>query len=156
LGAAGRAFWAFSRRLGGVRRVVGFGLGATAVGFLALGTAVPFIIHSGPLFTRPSTRARLLIVSPRPDMVIVGEPATVSVVLRLEGGRIVPFTSIHLIPNEGHIHLYLDGSLISMTGLDARLTVSSGTHRLVAEFVAVDHGPFRPRVRAEVKFDVRP
>src|SRR5207237_5202570 len=110
-------------------------------GCLGLGTALPFIVHAGPLFTRPSTKAQLEILSPRPNEVIVGDPAAVPVVLRLQGGKVVAFTSIHLIPNEGHIHLYLDDSLVSMTGLVARVTASPGTHTLVAEFVAVDHVP---------------
>jgi hypothetical protein len=155
LGATAGAYWLFSHHAAGLRRAVGFGLGAIAFGTLALGTALPFIIRPGPLFTRPSTRARLEILSPTRDEVIRGDPATVSVVLRMEGGRIVPFTSIHLIPNEGHIHLYMDGKLVSMTGLDTRITVSPGDHKLLAEFVAVDHGPFHPRVEATVDFSVR-
>ena len=75
-----------------------------------------------------------------------GDPATVSVELRLDGGTIVPITSLHLVPNEGHIHLYLDDALLSMTGLDTQIIVLPGTHTLRAEFVAVDHGPFRPPV----------
>jgi len=51
-----------------------------------------------------------------------------------------------LVPNEGHIHLYLDGSLMSMTtGLDAQIAASPGLHELRAEFVAVDRGRFASR-----------
>jgi hypothetical protein len=68
-----------------------------------------------------------------------------------------PFTSLRLVPNEDHIHLSLDGSLVAMaTGLDAELTVEPGAHRLVAEFVAIDHGPFDPRVLTTVDFSVGP
>jgi hypothetical protein len=64
--------------------------------------------------------------------------------------------SLRLVPNEGHIHLYLDGSLVSMTtALDAQVTASPGQHELRAEFVAVDHSPFQPRVLATVTFWVR-
>ena len=96
------------------------------------------------------------MLSPRSGEVLHGDPAIVPVVLRLSGGRVVPLTSIHLVPNEGHIHLYLDGSLEAMTGLDASIAVQPGSHTLEAEFVAVDHGPFRPPVIVTVAFRVLP
>ena len=53
-------------------------------------------------------------------------------------------------------HLYLDGALVSMTGLETRITAPPGVHTLEAEFVAVDHAPFQPRVRASVTFRTGP
>jgi hypothetical protein len=155
MGAAGGSFWFFSRRQGGLWRPIGIGLAGLAVGCFGLGTALPFLIHAGPLFSRPSTTARLEILTPRPGEVIRGDPATVPVEFRVDGGKVVPITSLHLIPNEGHIHLYLDGSLVSMSGLRANVTAQPGPHTLRAEFVAIDHGPFRPRVLATVSFRVR-
>jgi len=96
------------------------------------------------------------MLSPRSGEVLHGDPATVPVVLRPSGGRVVPLTSIHLVPNEGHIHLYLDGSLEAMTGLDASIAVQPGSHTLETEFVAVDHGPFRPPLIVTVAFRVLP
>jgi len=64
--------------------------------------------------------------------------------------------TIHVVPNQGHIHLYLDGSIVAMTGLQTSLSVSPGRHTLRAEFVASDHGPFRPPVLTEVTFEVQP
>ena len=44
---------------------------------------------------------------------------------------------------------------VTMTyGLGARISAAPGPHVLRAEFVAVDHGPFRPRVMATVRFRV--
>ena len=104
---------------------------------------------------RPTTNAQLHILSPLAGQVFRGDPADVPVRLQLIGARIVTFTSTRLVSNEGHIHLYLDGSLVSMTsGLEAHVTASPGQHELRAEFVAVDHGPFQPRVQAEVTFSV--
>ena len=104
---------------------------------------------------RPTTDARLEILSPRPDQMFRGDPADVQVHLRLIGGRIVGFTSSRLVPNEGHVHLILDGRLVSMTSsTDQTLALSPGTYRLKAEFVAVDHGPFDPPVTASVTFSV--
>ena len=56
----------------------------------------------------------------------------------------------------GSHHLYLDGSIVAMTGLQTSLSVSPGRHTLRAEFVASDHGPFRPPVLTEVTFEVQP
>ena len=150
VGAALGFYWSSA-----IRRAGRVGFGALAIVCLVLATAMPFLIHATPLLTRPTSSAHLQIVSPRPGEVIEGDPATISVALRLEGGTIVPITSLHLVPNEGHIHLYLDGSLLSMTGLDTQLIVLPGSHTLRAEFVAVDHGPFRPSVVAVVTFRVR-
>jgi hypothetical protein len=75
--------------------------------------------------------------------------------LRLVGGRIVPFTSTRLAPNRGHVHLFLDGALVSMSlTLVKTLDVEPGRHVLLAEFVAADHGPFDLRVRTSVTFQV--
>ena len=104
---------------------------------------------------RPTTQARLEILSPRPGQVFQGDPADVQVHLRLIGGRIVGFTSSRLVADEGHVHLTLDGRLVSMTSsTDQTLALSPGTYRLEAEFVAVDHGPFDPPVTASVTFSV--
>lgn len=155
-GAALGAYALLRDRGVGARRAMGIGLGVVAVGSFGLATAVPLIIHATPTVTRPSTAARLTILSPGQGEVVPGNPAVIAVKLRLEGGKIVPITSLHLVPNEGHIHLYLDGSLVSMTGLDTQITAPPGQHTLRAEFVAVDHRPFRPRVVATVTFEVRP
>ncbi|MGH2594344.1 MAG: hypothetical protein ACRDH7_00045 [Actinomycetota bacterium] len=137
------------------RRAGRIAVGALAIGCFVTATVMPFIIHATPLLTRPKTSAILEIVSPRPGELIRGDPATIPVEVRLTGGRIVPNTSLHLVANEGHIHLYLDGSILGMTGLTTDIIVLPGVHTLRAEFVAVDHGPFRPPVIASVTFRVR-
>ena len=138
------------------RRAAKIGLAVIAVGCLGFATAVPFLYHPGPSIIRPSSTARLEIVLPRPDEILLGDPATVQVTLRLNGGRIVPLTSTTVVPNEGHIHVFLDDRLLSMAGLDATVIALPGEHTLRAEFVASDHGPFRPPVTASVTFRVRP
>ena len=155
IGAAVGAYLSSVHHHAAIRRAGPVGFGLLAVLCLVLATAVPFLIHATPLLTRPTSSAHLQIVSPSSGEVIEGDPATISVELRLDGGTIVPITSLHLVPNEGHIHLYLDGSLLSMTGLDTQIIVLPGPHTLRAEFVAVDHGPFRPPVVATVTFRVR-
>ena len=156
MAAAVGAYVLLSKRSDALRRAMGIGLGVAAFGCFGLATVFPLIVHASPTFTRPSTSARLEFVSPRQGEEIQGDPAVVRIELRLDGGKIVPITSLHLVPNEGHIHLYLDDSLVSMTGLDAQISAAPGRHTLRAEFVAVDHRPFRPRVLATVTFHVGP
>jgi len=139
----------------GFRKAQGTGLAILAGGCLCAATAIPFIVRPGPSVFRPSTTARIVIVAPRPGEVVRGDPATVPVRIEVRGGRIVPFISRKLVPNEGHVHLYLDGSLVSMVmGESTTIRAGPGAHTLEAEFVAVDHGPFDPRVRTSVTFRV--
>ncbi len=155
-GAAYGAYWFFSRPSPRRHRAPAIGLGVIALGCFAVATMFPLLLGARPSLGRPSTAARLEIVSPHDDEVFRGDPARIPVELHLDGGKVVPFTSLRLVPNEGHIHLYLDGSLHSMTtALEVSIAASPGQHQLRAEFVAVDHGPFQPRVLATVTFRVR-
>lgn len=104
---------------------------------------------------RPASTARLSFVEPT-----AGEEASgneLDVVLDLQGGRIVDTASTTLTPDTGHIHLLLDGKLVSMTYglvqvLDLR-DLPPGDHTLEAEYVAADHGPFDPGVTTTVRFE---
>jgi hypothetical protein len=86
-----------------------------AVFALVLAIVLPPIIRPDATTARPSSAARIGFLSPRRGEVFRGSPAPVPVRLRLVGGRIVPFTSTRLAPNEGHVHLFLDGALVSMS-----------------------------------------
>jgi hypothetical protein len=132
------------------------GLWVLAIGCFGLATVLPFIIPPGASFVRPTSTARLEILWPRPGQVFAGQPATIDVRLRLVGGTIVPLTSTRLAPNQGHIHVSLDGTLASMTGLSSTITAPPGAHTLRTEFVAADHAPFRTRILATVAFQVLP
>jgi hypothetical protein len=104
---------------------------------------------------RPSSSAQLAIVSPKPGSVVHG--STVELRLSLEGANIVRRTSTDLRPDEGHVHVYLDGSLISMNyQLEDEIGgVMPGKHLIQVEFVAIDHAPFDPRVIAVTSFEVK-
>jgi hypothetical protein len=139
------------------RRVGAIALGGVGVGCLVVATFLPFLLGARPSLGRPSSPARLEIVSPSPGQVFHGDPANIHVVLLLTGGRVVPSTSLRLVPDEGHIHLFLDGTLVSMTTtLTADVAAAPGTHQVSAEFVAVDHLSFDPRVAAATTFSVSP
>jgi hypothetical protein len=107
------------------------------------------------LSPRPSSSAKLAILSPRNGQVVHG--TTVDLKLQLQGAKIVAVVSKDLHPDRGHVHVRLDGQLISMTyGLEQKVPdLKPGTHVLQVEFVATDHLPFDPRVLAQTAFQVR-
>ncbi len=103
---------------------------------------------------RPRSAATVSIVDPAPGAELTGTTERVRV--DLTGGEIVYQTSATLSPTQGHIHLTLDGKLVSMlSGLTQDVPVTPGLHVLQAEFVASDHLPFEPRVLATVTFTVK-
>jgi hypothetical protein len=108
-------------------------------------------LSSGP--QRPTTTARLLIVSPTPNQVT---GSIVNLQLNLIGARVVPPAQVKgkLRGDEGHIHVSVDGQLVSMTyGLTQQLpALPPGSHTVQAEFVASDHLPFANRVVTAVIF----
>lgn len=117
-------------------------------------TAGSWAPKSKPSKNRPVTPARLAITSPTPNEVTGPD---VPLRLELTGGVIVPQTSTRLSPTEGHVHLYVDGKLVSMTyGLtDDLKNLSPGPHSIRAEFVAADHAPFKNPVVAAVLIQVQ-
>jgi hypothetical protein len=114
-----------------------------------------FAACSGSGSSRPSTHATLRIVSPAPNAVT---GRTVDVKLLLSHAELVPPTQVggKLVGDRGHIHVSVDGALISMTlQVDQSVTdLKPGIHTIQAEFVASDHLPFENRVVAAVTFRV--
>lgn len=156
IGAAYGTWWFNAHPPAHLGRAPSIALGVVAGACFVIVTIFPLLLGARPSLGRPSTTATLRIISPQGDEVFRRGPPSVPVELRLDGGTIVSFTSLRLVPDEGHIHLYLDDSLVSMTtGLSARVSAGPGHHELRAEFVAVDHGPFDPRVLATVTFSVQ-
>jgi hypothetical protein len=120
--------------------------------------ATPTNIPS-PAAERPSSQAKLMLVEPASGAVLA--PDDVRVRLDLNGATLTKEVSRNLRPDQGHIHLRLDGKTITLLGdLDENLAeilgepVASGPHLLEAEFVAADHGPFDPRIIVSVPFTV--
>lgn len=57
-------------------------------------------------------------------------------------------------PRLGHIHIYVDGSVVSMpTELNADIELEPGEHDLMVEYVAADHSRFEPPITDEVTVD---
>lgn len=131
-------------------------LPAAAVSLVILATMTPTFIRTTPSKTRPATTARLRILSPASG---AHTGSNVDVKLQLTGARIVPEAQVlprKLPSDQGHIHVRLDGNIVSMAySTDQKLpSLSPGPHVVQAEFVAVDHGPFKNPVTATVFFTV--
>jgi len=142
------------RGFGSLARPVAWGLVAIAPVVFAASVVVPSRLWPAPAAVRPRSTATIAFVAPTPGQDVSGN--TLDVRLRLSGGRIVPSSSTTLTPDTGHIHLFLDGAIVSMTyGTTQKVPVSDlspGPHRLQAEYVAADHAPFQPRVTSTVVF----
>ena len=94
---------------------------------------------------RPSSPAVLTVVQPVAGETLHG--TTVHVELSLQGAEIVALTTTDIRPDQGHVHLYVNNVLVSMTsGLEQDVPVHTGSYVVKAEFVAADHAPFNPRV----------
>lgn len=104
---------------------------------------------------RPASTAKLAIVSPRNGEVIHG--SIVQLKVSLKDAKVVPATTTDIVPDEGHLHVLLDGELVTMTGELQQLiaNLAPGQHLLKVEFVATDHAPFDPRVIVAVAFEVK-
>jgi hypothetical protein len=157
-------------------RGTGFGRLPGAAGPGLLGLAVVLLVASavvpravfGPTPATPvpsgsatdgpriASTATLAFERPAADQVIEGDE--VQVVLDLQGGTVVEQTSSDVRPDEGHIHLSLDGALVSMTYGTVQVVdlrgIEPGIHVLDAEFVAADHLPFDPPVTASATFSM--
>src|SRR5438093_6804853 len=88
--------------------------------------------------TRPLTPARVQILSPTPNQE-TGPDITVE--LQLIGAKEVQPVEGEIRPDEGHIHVSLDGVVVAMAyGTTQTLKgLLPGQHSVQAEFVAIDH-----------------
>jgi len=104
---------------------------------------------------RPTSTAELTIASPENGDRLAGDTAQLEI--DLKGAEVVDQTSTDLRPDEGHLHVTLDGKLVSMTSGTSQLLadLTAGEHLIQVEFVANDHAPFDPRVLAAVTFEVK-
>jgi hypothetical protein len=106
---------------------------------------------------RISSTATIAFLRPAAGATVTG--SELEVTLDLERGRIVDQTSTAITPDTGHVHLSVDGTLVSMTfGTEQLLDLTpypAGEHTLTAEFVAADHAPFSPPVVATETFTLR-
>jgi hypothetical protein len=142
------------RGFGGLPRWGGIAMVALAPVAVVASVVVPSALWPAPSGPRPASTASIAFAAPSPGQTIAGDELLVHI--DLEGGTIVDASTTDLAPDTGHVHLFLDGEIVSMTfGLEQDVDVadlSPGAHRLEAEFVAADHAPFDPRVVATLTF----
>jgi hypothetical protein len=107
----------------------------------------------GGTSARPRTNARIQIVEPTANQVTGRDP---TLKVNLIGAKVVDRTTGPINPEEGHIHVKVDGNLVSMAfGTTQDLHgLAPGPHTLQAEFVATDHAPFANPVVAAALFTV--
>jgi len=105
--------------------------------------------------SRPSSPAIVEIVEPRNGETVRG--GAVALEVELTGATLTDATTQDISRTEGHLHVSVDGELVSMTsGLTQPLQdLERGRHIVRVEFVAGDHLPFDPRVVTQGFFEVR-
>ena len=137
-----------SKRLMGAVLLV-MALAAGCNGESSGGVATP--TTSGP---RPASTGTLAIVEPTPGTVVSG--TTIHVKVDVQGATILNDPrAVAVKPDEGHIHVSLDGKIVSMQyGPETDVAVTPGRHLLEVEFVAGDHIRFNPAVKQAVTFTV--
>jgi hypothetical protein len=103
---------------------------------------------------RPSSTGRIRIVQPEPGAAIPADEVVVEV--ELTGATIAPEATTNVQPDEGHVHIRVDGETVTLLGgLTEQVPgLEPGTHLLEVEFAAGDHGPFDPPVIESVTFTV--
>jgi hypothetical protein len=119
--------------------------GSTGTQPPAAGTPSATLPPGTPSAARPASPATLSITSPADGSVVTG--STIHVAVDLQGAQVVQATSSNIRPDQGHVHLYIDGNLQYMQYTLAQdFPVHPGVYTIKAEFVASDHFPFSPRV----------
>jgi hypothetical protein len=103
---------------------------------------------------RPTSTARIRILQPEPGAVVAADEVVVEV--GLTGASLVEEATTDIQPDEGHIHIKVDGETITLLGglTEEVPGLQPGTHLLEVEFAAGDHGPFDPPVVRSVTFTV--
>jgi hypothetical protein len=157
--AAGALGWVAFWRLRGngflrLSRLAGWAIAMLAVAAAVSGVVVPSLLAPSYATVRPRSTATIRFVEPTRNEVVSG--GVLQVDIRLTGGRLTSLTTTTLTPDTGHLHLSIDGRLLSMTVAERnRVDISGlpdGEHLLQAEFVAADHGPFAPPVIVSTPF----
>jgi hypothetical protein len=101
-----------------------------------------------------TTPASLVIDAPAPNAVTDPNP---TVTMHVLNATVVSQTTGKIVPDKGHIHVSVDGQLVSMayqatTNLH---NLGAGPHAIQAEFVNICHQPFKNRPVASVLFTVK-
>lgn len=114
--------------------------------------------NSSSTTQHPVSPVRIQITQPTPNQT-TGPNTTL--VVNLIGGTVVPAAQSTVkgaVPtDQGHIHVSLDGRLVNMAYSTTQdlTNLTPGQHTVTAEFVAIDHAPFKNRPTAAVIFSAQ-
>jgi hypothetical protein len=137
-------------------RAVGWVLAAGSLVLVALAIVVPTVVWRDPTpsANRPSSTATIRIVAPVEGQQVSGD--FVDIVTELTGATVVDASATEVTPDTGHVHVYVDDQLMSMSYAPEQQIpidfLERGPHVVRVEFVAADHGVFDPPVEASVTF----
>jgi hypothetical protein len=86
------------------------------------------------------------------DTVPAGESLMVEI--DVANGRLVSDTTSD-DPNEGHIHIYVDGQVVAMPTSESEMVISGanlppGEHEVIVEFTQANHTSFAPPVQTSI------
>jgi hypothetical protein len=113
--------------------------------------STPTASASGP---RLASTATLSFSRPKDGATVSGNGLEVK--LDLQGAQVVDATTQAVTPDTGHLHVSIDGALVSMTYGTVQVleigALAPGPHTVEAAFVAADHLPFDPPVTATLTF----
>ena len=131
------------------------GYGLLFVGMLAF-LGGPDLVASISDLGAPTTRLRLVVVTPVDDQTIESHEVPISVRLFEPAGA--AWTPVSPLSSAGgRIHVAIDGRVVSTAWTPSVMVpVSAGNHTLTVEYVASDNRPFVPRVLINRRITVRP
>ena len=114
---------------------------ALLVAALVLGVGSVGLMPKSP----PARSLGVSIIRPRAGAIVAaGKPIDVEVALK--GGRLTKSVT-GTAPNAGHLHVLVDGAIVSMSASTVvPVTLSPGRHVIEVDFVAPNHLPFAPPV----------
>lgn len=122
------------------------------VGLAGAGILVAAFLLPQSSTTRAPSDVGIFISSPV-DNEVVPANENLNVQVELENAELTTETE-GTDPRLGHIHIYVDGSVVSMpTELNADIELEPGEHTLMVEFVAANHSRFEPPITDEVTVD---
>ena len=129
--------------------ILGLNIALASCGSDGTGSPTPSATSPTPI-ARPSSTAKIAILSPTASETVSTNGVTVKV--SLQGATLATQTTTNLRPDQGHIHLLVDGKTVELLGSFEVPTgpLPPGPHLIEVEFSANDHGPFNPRVLAQV------
>ena len=132
-------------RRGRPQAILLFVLGAIAIGIGSVAVAPKPV--AAPNVT-------LKILAPKNGAIVpADEPVDVRV--DLTGGKLTT-SSVQTASNVGHLHVSVDGSIVSMPGAPVvPVKLTPGPHVIVVEFVSASHQPFAPPINATVRVVAR-